>query len=266
MDAEVRELNDARTYAQLLQERRAALQAAPPAGAAAAELEELEVEPRHVEAELLLKAAVAQHHTARRRALADKQRRERLALQRVLFNALAQTDGGSGSEPAHAGDAGAHASSSAPSSSSSSSASAAAAGHPPPEAYVLQAGFQPCHACGQTYKRAEGKACVECARELCARGGQTAWDPLAGPCVELYRCGMCSQSTQLLCNDCYTAGTARGSAYWQPCSLCPEDDAAPPTFVCSKDSCVAAAECRRCTLVVCKACRPGHERACSSEE
>lgn len=264
MDAEVRELNDARTYAQLLQERRAALQAAPPAGAAAAELEELEVELRHVEAELLLKAAVAQHHTARRRALADKQRRERLALQRVLFNALAQTDGGSGSEPAHAGDAGAHASSSAP--SSSSSASAAAAGHPPPEAYVLQAGFQPCHACGQTYKRAEGKACVECARELCARGGQTAWDPLAGPCVELYRCGMCSQSTQLLCNDCYTAGTARGSAYWQPCSLCPEDDAAPPTFVCSKDSCVAAAECRRCTLVVCKACRPGHERACSSEE
>lgn len=270
MDQEVLEHAELVEYVQRLQERRAELQdaaaSAPSAAssssssssssAAAAEVAQLEEELAAAEAAVAAAAPLAAHHGARLKGLIDKQRRERGVLIQRLAYELKGTIGPAVEAPAAAPAGGDDGDAAAGSSRAASSGAgvAASSSSAPTTSLLFQMGYRVCDGCAAHHKRADGKACSECSRELCGRGGKGWAEPLGGPCIDVYRCCGCNSGQSAICHDCLSAGPTRTDVGWRCCALC-------DGWACTKDGCQN--ECRKCGLTpVCRACRGDHDKAC----
>lgn len=119
----------------------------------------------------------------------------------------------------------------------------------PPEYVVLVS----CGCCGSHVPRSTVLVCIDCAKELCCRGGISASSTMMHPCIAVYSC-KCGFS---MCHDCYTGAEARGSSGWRACTVC-------ATWMCSRETNSKLTVCKRCGVdPICRSCRYQHEKLCS---
>ena len=135
-------------------------------------------------------------------------------------------------------------------------------------------GLCPCARCGVHVQAKTMVDCDGCGRSLCGRGGHSASEPLAGPCVSISRCGV--PSGGFTCYDCALGEESRGlvmepyffCAVGKMCARPARAEGAggpppPPAMLGAAFWATKLATCPSCDLkFVCRKCRQAHTKEC----